>query len=252
MKNKCDIYCVGYKRIFYPGTVPSDEMFEYEPDICEKDILCCYLDDPYKSKIEIELETTFDWCGSGYTTCTYGQINVSSVSDFGPLTHVTKDHRPIKIEGAYYVESWDEERGTVSDYIFDDCPSSGEDDDWWDEDIKNNVFSVSYDGGDSYYPMGATNINDDLFEELPRALQTRPVYIFYGESATGKSTLANLIEGKKVYETDSAKNGVLPDELWYDVIVIGNKWPNITIEEVTKRIEENAETIYVNFSREVK
>ena len=249
MERKYDIYCVGFKRVFYPGTVAGDSAFEYESAECSKDILCCYIDNEYKTKFEIELETHYDWCGSGYCGATYGSMERYEVQEFGPLTHITKEHTPVKIEGAFYEQVSTENR-IKSDYIFNNYY---EDDDeayyFNNEEIHNNVFYYDPDGGDSYYPMGGAGVNEDLFEELPRAFNRRPVWIFYGESATGKSTLAYLLKDKEVYETDSAENGVLPDELWYDVIVIGNKWPKITIDDVLKKIVDSPEIILVDFNK---
>ena len=102
MERKYDIYCVGFKRVFYPGTVAGDSAFEYESAECSKDILCCYIDNEYKTKFEIELETHYDWCGSGYCGATYGSMERYEVQEFGPLTHITKEHTPVKIEGAFY------------------------------------------------------------------------------------------------------------------------------------------------------
>lgn len=241
---KHDVYCIGYKRVYYPGTVAAGHAFDYESATCEKDILCCCVPSVYNLKFEIELETEYDWCGSGYCGATYGSMVRRRVEDFGPLTHVPKDHKPIKIEAAYYDSQND-------DLVFNNNFEDDEDEDYFGNyDIYNNVFYLDWNGGDSYYPMGAAGVREDLFEELPRAFSNRPVWIFHGESATGKSTLAYLLAGKTVYETDSAENGVLPDELWYDVIVMGNKWPNITIDDIRNRIEEDAEIFVVTFEKE--
>ena len=241
---KYDIYCVGLKKVLYPGSVAGDSAFDEEPATCEKDILCCYIDDHYHSKFEIELETYYGWCGSCYTTATWGTMDRYNVEDFGPLTHVPKDHKPIKIEGAYYERIYGD-NSVNTNWVFDRT----NDDEWSDYYIDNNVFYYDPDGGDNYYPMGGAGVHEELFEVLPRAFENRPVWIFNGESATGKSTLAHLLEDKRVYETDSAEDGILPEELWYDVIVIGNKWPNITIDDICARIESTAEIILVDFSR---
>lgn len=251
MDREYDIYCVGFKRVYYPGTVAGAEAFEYTDAECVKDILCCYIDEngQNRRKFEIELETLNDWCGSGYCGASMGSMGTEHVYSFGPLTHVPKSHRPIKIEGASYIESSDG-HGDGTFVFWNTNEHNG--DDWWldDYEVSNNVFYCDYDGGDSYYPRGSAGVNEELFEELPRAFERRPVYIFRGESAVGKSTLAHLLEkDKQVYETDSAKDGTLPDELWYDVIVMGNKWPNITLDDIRKRIVDEAEIIIVDFSR---
>ena len=248
-EKKYDIYCVGMKRIFYCGTDSGDEAFDMVPATCEKEILCCYIDKPYsKDKFEIELETSGGWCGSGYTTASYGDMCIKkNVKDFGPLTHVPKDHKPIKIDGAYYL--WKKEDNKVTtDFIFN---KTVEEDEyaWTELEINNNLFYYDPDGGDSYYPMGSAGVKDELFEELSRAFSNKPVWIFHGASATGKSTIAHLLEDKVVYETDSAENGILPDNIWADVIVIGNKWPNITLDAVCSRISDTDEIVTVGFER---
>lgn len=245
---KYDIYCVGFKRVYYPGSVPGDSSFDEEPATCEKDILCCYIDDYSHSKFEIELETVYGWCGSGYCTSTWGYMREYWVDDFGPLTHTPKDHKPIKIDGAYYERVYGE-NSVNADWFFSNTRSE---DLWYDYEIDNNVFYYDADGDDNYYPRGGAGVNEELFEELPRAFKNRPVWIFSGESATGKSTLAHLLADKRVYETDSAEDGVLPDELWYDVVVIGNKWPDITVDDICARIEKPAEIIIVDFNRKEK
>ena len=227
-----NVYCVGYKRVYYAGDCPAEEAFDYENGICEKNILCCYIErnNGWFNKFEISLETDYGWCGSGYTTATHGVCNAYWVSDFGSLTHVPIGHKPILIEGVTAKD--------IENLIRDGA----------EDDIENNVFEFDYDGGDSYYPRGYAGVNEDLFECLPRAFDERPVWVLHGEPATGKTTLAHILDGdKRVYETDSC-GGNLPDELWYDVIVVGNKWPNVTLEEVYKRIGTHAKIISVNFS----
>ncbi len=240
------LYCVGAKNYMYPGKTPAESSFDEENDTCEKTILCCIAEYEFrKFKIEIELETIYTWCGSGYTTATYGNMYPYKVHDFGPLTHVPKDHKRIELKGVL----WDtEERDIVKD------PKANVDlehETWFHEDdLVTNIFTYSADGGDSYYPSGGCYVDFDLFEELPRAFNCRPVWIFYGDSASGKSTLAHFCSTDvEVYETDSAENGVLPDEIWADIIVVGNKWKDITYETVIEKLPEDCEVVDVEFGR---
>lgn len=245
MKENKKIYCVGLKELTYIGSIPVDSAWDEEPSNCNKTILCCIVPSENKfysdKKIEIELEDIDTWCGSGYTTASYGEINSYVVSDFGPITHITKDHKPIEMIGAM----WDG-KDVVYDENFDDndCYFHG-------CDIKTNIFEFSDDGGDSYYPMGGTLVNYDLFTELPRAFTDRPVWIFHGDSASGKSTIAYELRGDKViYETDSAKDGKLPEEIWADIIVVGNKWKEITYEKVLEHLPSYCNVVSVKFDKQ--
>lgn len=85
------------------------------------------------------------------------------------------------------------------------------------------------------------------------AMDDRPVWIFYGKSGTGKSTLAYIlsqsdVSDKTIYETDSCDH--LPDEIWADIIVIGNKH-NYDLSTVIEHIAEKdrCKIIPVEFGR---
>lgn len=101
-------------------------------------------------------------------------------------------------------------------------------------------------GGDEYYPSGHYSINMDLFTPTPRARKKHPIYLFKGNSAIGKSYLAHELERSKIYETDSSNT--LPQKIICDVIVFGNRKKDFTIDEIAKRIPEEAELIVVDFS----
>lgn len=104
-------------------------------------------------------------------------------------------------------------------------------------DMVGCVVGWSGDGGDGYYPCGWAWITQDFFDKTPRAIEDRPVYVFEGPSAIGKSFLSGHLCGSgpahtasndhlTVYETDSSKK--LPKTralASFHVIVIGNKWP---------------------------
>lgn len=110
------------------------------------------------------------------------------------------------------------------------------------------VFEASSTGSDNYYPMGYVDVNVDLYENAKiRQKDKRVVWIFKGESGTGKTYLSNIIEAgsKSVYETDS--NNTLPDEIINSIIVIGNKY-EFDIEDVKERIVGDAEVVVVDFS----
>ena len=241
---KHDVYVVGMRKEYFADSGPGGISFDEEPITNEKNVLFCTTAEG-NVKFVIELITGYGWCGSGYTTATQGFMDHHDVSEFGPATHLPKSHKPIKIEGAVFDALFSGGKGLTFANVDQQWCSS-----YIDFDIANNVFVYSDDGGDGYYPCGYTKVNYDLFEELPRAFDGRPVWIFSGQSATGKSTIGHILNesDKDVYETDSANNGHLPKEIWADVIVVGNKWKNITVEEVKKHLPEDCTAVDVTFS----
>lgn len=91
-------------------------------------------------------------------------------------------------------------------------------------------------------------VNTELFERTARAMPGRPVWIFTGASALGKSTIGMLLSssGKEVYETDASDN--LPEVIWADVIVSGRRRGGFPLEEIKKRLPDGVKPILVNFS----
>ena len=87
-----------------------------------------------------------------------------------------------------------------------------------------------------------------MFEKTARIMEKRPVWIFAGDSALGKSTLGRFLEfqGKIVYETDFDQR--LPHVIMADVIVAGNRNKSLTIEDICSRLPEGVEPIFVEFS----
>jgi hypothetical protein len=194
----------------------------------------------------IGLMETYGPCGSGYCMSSYGSMNIGLVRSSN-LIYTHKYTGPELIEGSIV---YDEENYGFK--IVHDVPYE-EDDDWgycrWDE--ENEVFKYSCDGDDPYYPSGGIEINFDYFEEIPRAMKARPVYILVGPSGLGKSTLAECFNGEyKVFETDSVDE--LPEYIAADVIVVGNrsKW---TFNDVKDRIwkDDDPDIIVVSFKKEV-
>lgn len=116
----------------------------------------------------------------------------------------------------------------------------------FDGDITNNIFSVSFDGGDNYYPSGFYSVNNmKLFINNGRAKEYRPVWIFIGKSSLGKSYLANKIQNLEVYETDSSPK--LPKKITQSIIVIGNKYQH-SLETIKKLIFGKTKIVIVEFS----
>ena len=239
---KYDIYVVGLRKEKFIDYLPGEESFDEVPGINEQYVLFCTTAEG-RRKFAITLSTAHGWCGSGYTTATWGRLAIERVNEFGPATHLPVD-RKIKIDGAVYDTSKTLPEGITFETTVENEYSMD------DDEINNNVFQYSSDGGDSYYPMGGTMVEDDLFNELPRAFDGMPVWIINGESGSGKSTIGNILSesGKMVYETDSANNGRLPKEIYADAIIVGNKWENITVDAVKARLPEGTVAVDVKFS----
>lgn len=187
--------------------------FIYNDAEFEKHIICGILSD--NRKIEIELSQTEGECYSGWTTASWGYIKVTEVERFNGYTYIPIE--PIEIE----------------DYL--PCFTG---------DTENKVFSISEDGGDSYYPSGGYNINMQLFKKTIRTKDLRPVWIFNGKSNSGKSFLASRLIDLEVYETDS--NELLPDSITASVIVLGNKY-NHSIDDIKSKLFGENEIKIVEF-----
>lgn len=187
--------------------------FEYNDAEFEKHIICGVLSD--NRKVEIELSYSEGECGSGWTTASWGHIEVTEVKRFNGYTHIPKE--PIEID----------------DYL----PS-------FENDTDNKVFSFSKVGRDYYYPCGGYNVNMELFKETVRAKNLRPVWVFKGKSNSGKSFLASKINDLEVYETDSNEN--LPTSITASIVVLGNKY-NHSIKDIKTKLFGEVEVQIVEF-----
>lgn len=187
--------------------------FVYTKAEFTKHILCGVNDDG--SKVEITLHRTEGECGSGWTTASFGHITVTNVSKFNGFTHV-----PVKML-------------EIPDFNVES------------DEIDNEIFSMSSYGGDNYYPSGYYSVNMDLFIECPgRVKEKRPVWIFQGNSGTGKSFLASRLNSMNIYETDTSET--LPEIIDASVVVLGNKY-QFSIEDVKSKLFGDVEVTVVTF-----
>lgn len=196
--------------------------FEYYNEEMERHILYGINSDGQKVKITLYKERGI--CYSGWTTASWGRIEIEYIDSFEGY-----DYKPIK------------------ELIIDDITNEKIEDfnDYETEDIENEVFSVSYNGGDFYYPLGYYEVNMDLFRKTARAKEKRPVWILTGGSNLGKSFLSHKT-GLTVYETDY--NELLPAQITEDIIVIGNKY-SFTVNEVVGKLFGDNEIILVDFKK---
>lgn len=245
MGERFDIQVVGMRVEKCIGTCTGKNTFDVEPCNDKKYILFCIAKTRFSDrKYTITLYQTEGWCGSGYCHASFGYMGIQEVDEFGTETHKTKNGLPIKMENTYF--SFDD------GLCFEKVTAEYDDDVYYEKewaDAYNNIFSYSRVGGDEYYPNGWIKVNEDLFEEYERTIKDRPVWIFSGESATGKSTLAYYLgKDKVVFETDGAPEGKLPETIWADIIVLGNKH-EITIQDIASHLPEGTEIITVDFMK---
>ena len=175
----------------------------------------------YHRKYEITLRDGYGECGSCCTTASYGFVDIKPVNNFRPWNY--KPKQQIILENISIKEM--------------DSP-----------DFSCEYFRWSYDGGDEYYPTGYVDVNLSCFEELPRNMKKRPVWIFKGYSGLGKTSLAIQLENEDVYDTDISSK--LPECITESVVVLGNKYGH-TLEDIKTRLFGNPEIILVDFSKEV-
>ena len=184
-------------------------------------VLNC-IDTRSKTKYEVRLWEIYGNCYSGYCKASWAYIEFHKVDSFIGMTH-----KPIK-----------ELEFTL---LFDEYGIANE--------IKNDIFYY-FNGGDQWYPAGVVEFNEELFEPINRNMEKRPVWVFRGDSALGKSYLSGIIansdrKGLSVYETDAHEELT---EINDNIVVIGNKY-NYSIEDIEKHIAGEHETILVDFSK---
>ena len=153
-------------------------------------------------------------CPSGYTEASWGRVQIKDVKSFGNMDYV-----PIKKLDIHWIEN---------------------------RNLKNEVFEVSYEGDDYYYPWGKIKVNMDLFKKTPMYTEVRNVWVFVGNFNIGKTNLVQCLDLNRatVYETDSSPH--LPDVIYDDIVVKGNKY-DFSLEEIDKRICGEHKLITVEF-----
>lgn len=218
---------------------------EYEPEEMIKYHLL--MTDPLGYRFDLSLWQVYGPCPSCYTISTYGKLEIKMISNkIIPFTHLPK--QKIELKGEI---EFNDKTEQYELYIEDKNNKDFRRVDIHDvnEKVENNLFSfVPFD--DPWYPEGWVSVNLDLFEEVYRSPKKRPVWIFYGPSGLGKTTIGSFIENKKIFETDSVND--LPDIITEDIIIIGNrskKDPDDMINNIKERLFGEPEIILVGFSK---
>ena len=199
--------------------------FTETPSIMERHIVCLQFNNGHF--YELTLQTDEGQCGSGWCTATYGLAQIDRVTKFSGFTHLPING-PIEIPVELSVKRANCDKWEIPD------------------DFECSVFGYTSYGVDKYYPSGEHWVNMELFEVTPRAKAKRPVWIFVGQSAMGKSFIANQIKTLDVFETDSVN--VLPEVIFADVVVVGNRsgW---TEEDIYPILFGEPEVIVVDFQK---
>ena len=210
-------YCEGHNCDFTYEKIEDEEYVL----MCEDIFHINEYGEEYHNKYEITLRSEYGECGSGWTTASYGFADIEPVDNFRPWNY--KPKQQIILENISIKEM--------------NSP-----------DFSCEYFQWSYDGGDRYYPTGYIEIDLTCFEELPRNMKKRPVWIFKGYSGLGKTSLAIQLENEDVYDTDISSK--LPECITESVVVLGNKYGH-TLEDIKTRLFGNPEIILVDFSKEV-
>lgn len=210
-------YCEGHNCDFTYEKIEDEEYVL----MCEDIFHINEYGEEYHNKYEITLRSEYGECGSGWTTASYGFADIEPVDNFRPWNY--KPKQQIILENISIKEM--------------NSP-----------DFSCEYFQWSYDGGDRYYPTGYVEVDMNYFEELPRNMKKRPVWIFKGYSGLGKTSLAIQLENEDVYDTDISSK--LPECITESIVVLGNKY-NHTLEDIKTRLFGNPEIILVDFSKEV-
>lgn len=111
----------------------------------------------------------------------------------------------------------------------------------------SDILTVSDVGGDQYYPNGHMEYDLDTKFSLPvREFSSVPVWIFKGDSGSGKTFLSTMLKPHmELFDTD--KHDTLPDEIVADIVVIGNKH-GYEVKDIEDRLKFNHNTILVDFN----
>jgi len=176
-----------------------------------------------RQKYLLKVIFTTGECYSGYCAAQWLELDLQEVTEFEPIQQIPIE--PFSVSSPYNFQEWEK-------YI---------------------EFS-EYDDG--YYPTARFDIQEEMWKETPRKEEFgEPIYIFFGDSATGKSSIAlKLFNKNEIIETDALEEPTDIFTMDYNeakVIVIGNRHKNFK-ELYYNAMIFNNKVIEVEFRSEKK
>lgn len=195
-------------------------IFEYTHSIFERHVLLLVCE--YQNKVELTLKCSEGECGSGWCSAYFAEHTWKEVTTFAE-----KNYTPIK---DIFIEL---DKDSLENL--------------YEDEFSCEVFSYSPIGGDCYYPCGDYEVSMDMFKPVGIFCHKRPVHIFHGESNLCKSHIASLTN-KDTFETDSVDT--LPENITSDIVVLGNRNRDWTVEDIKNRIAfpDQSKIVVVHFS----
>ena len=183
------------------------------------------------------------WCGSGYTTASWGCYEFSKCEN---------KHTSMIFNYVYSKP----DKVVFLDLDSDGQPQIENDDSVWGDVVRvydnsgKFIITVNDNGGDEYYPNGGAWFDASYFRKIRGTDDVRrKVFIFTGPSGIGKSHLTSILirdDDDDIYDTDEKE---LSDEtiITATYIVIGNKKP-VHIDDIVNHIydKENTDIVIVN------
>ena len=159
-----DVTIIGERKEQYEGMVCEGTNcdFEYTEKTLTRDVICIECEG---KKYEITLWNTYGSCPSGWTTASWGHMEIREVQEFHGLTHKVKKPTVVRLsEGIpeeYKTEDLSIECGDGRIVVAEDV--------WACNVINHNpIFSCDPIGGDIWYPSGYYTVNDDAFIAIDR------------------------------------------------------------------------------------
>jgi len=207
-------YIVGLRINKIPNTY--DKEYNEGDTIDEYEFITKNYETDVLTSRKIVLEESM--CGSGYCSAEFLNENISTIKYMGSV-HYTP-------------------RGQVE---------------WKDRtEYGGNNFYTLYEGDDDYYPSAYLEIHFENWRETKRGKEVKPLYVFHGESAIGKSYVGNH-STLNVLDTDSLEACIYGLEakeyVKYDIVVLGNKLGTSIDELKTYLAEVEVEIVSVYFSQ---